>query len=358
MTTKSIPSLQVLHKAGVRGRLAGVAVLLAVNSGLILLGLCVLELTFGNWLLPYVPPQASMFDRKLVFMQELYEPRSEVTYIRDRYGLRGLNSPISNLDLMTVGGSTTDQIYITEGETWQDVIHLRTGIAIANAGVEGMTSAGHIVSVEDWLHRIPNLHARYFLHYVGVNDAALPSFPPPWDSWSRQLRPRSAIWHSVTKFRDWLADPIVIDHAAVHAWKVSPGEWIKAEVDRSRITDYVEKTFKPNLRRLLDIHSRNGESAIFVSQPANPLFFKHELDTVFLAHPDRELVEWAVALHEINSATGAVCHEKPERCRFIDLAQAVSFEPADFYDLVHYTPSGARKIGEFLARELYFVRGS
>ena len=32
-----------------------------------------------------------------------------------------------------------------------------------------------------------------------------------------------------------------------------------------------------------------------------------------------------------------------------------SFEPADFYDLVHYTPGGARKIGEFLAHELGFI---
>jgi lysophospholipase L1-like esterase len=296
-----------------------------------------------------------MFDRKLVFVQELYEPRSEVTYIRDRYGLRGLNYPTSKLELMTVGGSTTDQIYITEGATWQDVIHSRTGIVTANAGVEGMTSRGHIVAVEDWLHRLPDSHPRYFLHYVGVNDAPLPSFPPPWDSWARQLRPRSAIWHAVTKFRDWLADPIVVNHAAVHAWKVSPGEWIKAEVDRSGISEYVERTFKPNLRRLLDIHRRNGETAIFVVQPANPLFVKRELDTVFVAHPDPDIVKWAVALDEINSATGAVCHEQPERCRFIDRAPAILFEPADFYDLIHYTPSGARKIGEFLARELDFV---
>jgi hypothetical protein len=137
--------------------------------------------------------------------------------------------------------------------------------------------------------------------------------------------------------------------------KLSPGEWIKAEVDRGAIGDYVEKTFKPNLRRLLDIHRRNGEAAVFASQPANPLFFKRERDTVFVAHP--QLARWAVALHEINSATGALCHEEPERCRFIDLAQAIVFEPADFYDLVHYTPSGARKIGEFLSRELDFVKG-
>ena len=348
-----MPSAPVLSKATVRGPIAGIVTLLAVNSVLILLGLCVLELIFGNWFMPYVPPQPWMFDRKTIFVQELYEPRSRIAYIRDKYGLRGLKDPISKVELMTVGGSTTDQMYITEGETWQDVIHSRTGIVIANAGVQGMTSRGHIAAVEDWLHRIPNLHPKYFLHYVGVNDAALPSLEPQ-DTWSRQLRPRSAIWQAGTQFRAWLAGPIVVNHAgAATPPTTSTGPWVRSEVDRSEIADYVEKTFKPNLRKLLDIHRRSGETALFVSQPANPLLVKREQGSVFVASPD--LGRWPVALRDINLATGMVCRQSPGTCRFVDLAEAMSFEPADFYDLVHYTPGGARKIGEFLARELGFI---
>jgi hypothetical protein len=74
---------------------------------------------------------------------------------------------------------------------------------------------------------------------------------------------------------------------------------------------------------------------------------------VFVASPD--LGKWPVALRDINLATGMVCRQSPGTCRFVDLAEAMSFEPADFYDLVHYTPGGARKIGEFLARELGFI---
>jgi hypothetical protein len=347
-----MPSAPVLSKATVRDPIAGIVTLLAVNSVLILLGLCVLELIFGNWFMPYVPPQPWMFDRKMIFVQELYEPRSKIAYIRDKYGLRGLNDPISKVELMTVGGSTTDQMYITEGETWQDVIHSRTGIVIANAGVQGMTSRGHIAAMEDWLHRIPNLHPKYFLHYVGVNDAALPWFAPE-GSWSRQLRPWSAIWQSATQFRAWLAGPIVVNHASEFTPTFRAEPWVKAEVDRSEITDYVEKIFKPNLRKLLDIHRRDDETALFVSQPANPRLVKHEQGTVFVASPD--LGKWPVALRDINLATGMVCRESPGTCRFVDLAEAMSFAPADFYDLVHYTPSGSRKIGEFLAHELDFI---
>jgi hypothetical protein len=66
-----MPSAPVLSKATVRGPIAGIVTLLAVNSVLILLGLCVLELIFGNWFMPYVPPQPWMFDRKTIFVQEL-----------------------------------------------------------------------------------------------------------------------------------------------------------------------------------------------------------------------------------------------------------------------------------------------
>jgi hypothetical protein len=349
--TKSIPSARVLPKSAAHNRIAGIVMILAVNGGLILFGLCALELIFGYWFLPYVPLLPSMLDRKAVYMQELYEPWSEVTHVRDKYGLRGLARPISDVELVTVGGSTTDQKYITEGETWQDIIYSRTGIVVANAGVDGMTSSGHIIAVEDWLHRIPDLHPKYFLHYVGVNDALLPTFREGKYSWTKRLKARSAIWHALTNFGAWLTGPSIVNHAALQR---RAGEWIEAKADRSQITRYVEQTFKPNLLEIIDIHRRNGEIAIFVSQTANPLFVKREHGAIFVASPDT--FRWAPALYEINSATAAVCREWPQNCRFIDLAGEMSFEPADFYDLVHNTPIGARKIGEFLAHELEFVR--
>jgi hypothetical protein len=359
-----MPSTCLLPQSTAGGRIPRMVVLLAVNGGLILLGLCALELIFGNWFLPYMPPLPAMLNQKTIYMQELYEPWSKVTYIRDKYGLRGLTRPISDVELVTVGGSTTDQKFISEGETWQDVIYSRTGIIIANAGVDGMAASGHIIAVEDWLHRIPGLHPKHFLHYVGLNDALLPSLGAlqSWEhlaraeskrkpTWTRQLEARSAIWHGVTTLGLWLRGPIILNHGALER---RAGEWTEARVDRRQITRYVEETFKPNLRELLDIHRRNGEIAIFVSQTANPLFVEREHGTVFVASPD--IVRWAPALYEINAVTGAVCRESPENCRFIDLAEKMSLEPADFYDLVHNTPIGARKIGDFLAHEFGFIR--
>ena len=38
------------------------------------------------------------------------------------YGFRGNYESISQIKIVTVGGSTTDQINVSEGETWSDII--------------------------------------------------------------------------------------------------------------------------------------------------------------------------------------------------------------------------------------------
>jgi hypothetical protein len=78
---------------------------------------------------------------------------------------------------VTVGGSTTDQRYVGDGDTWQDVLRARSGLAVANAGIDGMSSYGHIVAITEWLHRLPDFSPRFYLHYIGVNDAALSAGP-------------------------------------------------------------------------------------------------------------------------------------------------------------------------------------
>jgi hypothetical protein len=39
-------------------------------------------------------------------------------------------------------------------------------------------------------------------------------------------------------------------------------------------------------------------------------------------------------------------------CQFVDVATKISLAPNDFFKLVHNTPSGARKIGGFFARQV------
>ena len=331
--------------------MSSVSKIIAINLALILFGLVLAELTFGNWFMPYAPPDSRVFDRKMVAWQDLYEPHGTITYIRDRYGLRGLHDPISKVDIVTVGGSTTDQGYITEGQTWQDVIHIETGLVVANAGIDGITLPTHIVAVEDWLHRIPGLHPRYYLHFLGVNDAArssAPAVPTGRDSWTRWLRPRSAIYLALRRIQDRFAPPLIVNQKATTFSRTAA--WVRVELDQKKISKFIEASFKPTLRTLMKVHHAKNETVILVTQPANPLAVRREDEAVFVSSP--QLSEWAATLWAINRSMSQVCREEAASCHFIDMADELHFELEDFYDLVHYTPSGASRIGKFLSSRL------
>jgi GDSL-like lipase/acylhydrolase family protein len=334
------------------GRMSSIFKIIAINLALILFGLVLAELTFGNWFMPYAPPDPKVFDRKFVGWQDLYEPHGTITYTRDRYGLRGVHdNPISMVDIVTVGGSTTDQVFITEGQTWQDVIHAETGLVVANAGIDGMALSTHIAVVEDWLHRIPGLHPRYYLHFLGVNDAWRPSRPlilTGTDSWNRWLRPRSAIYLALRRIQDRFAPPLLVSHGGMTPEKTPV--WMRVELDQKKISEFIEASFKPTLRTLIKVHQVKNETVILVTQPANPLAVRREGEIVFVSSP--QISEWAATLWAINRTMSQVCHAEAVSCHFIDMADELHFEPEDFYDLVHYTPKGASRIGKFLSSRL------
>jgi hypothetical protein len=112
----------------------------------------------------------------------------------------------------------------------------------------------------------------------------------------------------------------------------------------------METMYKSNLRHILDMHRSRGETAIFVTQVVNPALVVKTRGDLLVSRP--ELAGRPVALDAANAVTASACTERPDTCRLIDLASRISLAPGDCYDLVHNTPTGARKIGEFLAPEV------
>ena len=315
-----------------------------------------LELAFGNWFEAFVPPQRAVVNRSYKFRQDLYDPYGDVLYRRDKYGLRGSHETVSEIELVTVGGSTTDQRYITEGQTWQDVLRTLTGVRVTNAGVDGMTSFGHLVAVSEWLHEIPNFSPKSYLHYIGVNDAALSQEPRQHDFDRsgrlnlslRSLSRRSAIVGAVEKLWFRSTGPRAVAHGAITPQPNAT--FVKVDIDQDTIEPFIESVYKPNLRKLIQLHRRRNEHVIFVPQIAHPSLIQWKNGETLVVADSDYLRKFAVALSMINIATERTCRESADLCRFYDLTR-VHFEPRDFYDLVHTTPSGAQKIGAFLAEE-------
>jgi hypothetical protein len=345
-----------------RSKFSAFLLLAGVNLGLATLFVGGIELAFGNWFAPYVPPRVVDVNGTYIYRQTLYEPPSEVVYRRDKYGLRGVHLPVLQVELVTVGGSTTDQRYLTEGETWQDELGALSGVVVANAGADGMSSFGHVVAVTEWLHAIPDLSPKYYLHYIGLNDASLSLDPRQHvfdrsgittTSWRLAIQRRSAIMHTVEMLRS--RRPRQVAHGA--STPMPDAEMIAVDVDHGAIDLFIETVYKPNLRKLMSLHRQRSETTIFVSQAVHPSLVQWRDGKTFVAAHARDFARYAVTLQMINAATQATCRESADVCHFFDLAQELRFEAQDFYDPFHATPAGARKIGAFLAKELDGIRG-
>ena len=159
-------------------RIKQILFILVINGVILTAGIVIIELVFGGWLNPNKLNRLHLLPncKREYNVSRLYKTAHPIIkYTRDEYGLRGDYSDPSDIDILTVGGSTTDQKYIRDGETWQDVLQQQfnrqgVSVVVANAGVNGQSTFGHIKNFEWWFPFIPHLAPSFILFYVGIND--------------------------------------------------------------------------------------------------------------------------------------------------------------------------------------------
>ena len=56
-------------------------------------------------------------------IKDLYEWKNDdITFSKDKWGFRGIYNSIDDIDILTIGGSTREQRYISDGYTFQDIL--------------------------------------------------------------------------------------------------------------------------------------------------------------------------------------------------------------------------------------------
>ena len=55
-------------------------------------------------------------------------PNYVIDYQRDEFGFRDRESKFSDIDILTIGGSTTDERFIKDGDTWSKKLENRLSI--------------------------------------------------------------------------------------------------------------------------------------------------------------------------------------------------------------------------------------
>jgi lysophospholipase L1-like esterase len=363
---------------------ARILALAAVNAAVLGVGLVVLELIFGGWVHAGRLDGLNLIcDTAIEYrLHGLYPSDSDTAlYTRDAWCLRGGPDRAGEIDLLTMGGSTTDQRYIADGATWQDVLQeelRRSGspVRVANAGVDGQSTYGHLESLEHWLPAIDGLRPRWILFYVGVNDLfksadfaddRLLDEPDPTaplhQRLKRVIRKRSALYQLYRTVRGVVrAHAYGLDHR--YADPFAGEGWVEAPLvaDPAGVLAPQREAYARRLRRLCERTRALGATPIFVTQPSR--VFKLEGGRIrgtakTLAVGDLRFngVDYYRFLEVFNATTLEVARECG--AQGLDLAKELAFDPeADFYDRVHNTPSGARRIGRYLYAKLRPVLAS
>jgi lysophospholipase L1-like esterase len=293
--------------------------ILAILAVLLVLAVIV-ELAFGTWFStdPLDKSDLGRNSTMAVSAAALYPGGGDFIYRRDGWGFRGTGLDPAGITVLTVGGGTTDQRYLPDDKTWQSVMEREFRAAgldavVANAGIDGQTTPGHVRAFENWFSHVPGLKPRFVLFSVGLDEAMGTARDDPHRSW---LHRHSGLLRIV----DRLSETKATDFPPVDPPEGRP--------NRAAVAGY-----KDRLKRLAQSAHAMGAVPVFVVQGA-PV-----ADGVILHR-----------LADFNHATRDVCKEGGLLC--LDLAREVRFDPGDFYDHLHNSPQGAEKVGRWLSIKL------
>ena len=354
------------------------------NAALIVLGVIVIELIFGSWYSSNDLENINILRNGIWHYELDYsaipEGERQVVYSRDRWGLRGNYGKPEDIDILTIGGSTTDQRYISDGATWQDIMvsnFQNSGIdlRVANAGVDGRTTFGHQHDFDNWFSQIDKLQPKYILFYVGINDMFYSEPDSQSDKpfkkaspWQQKVKQNSAIYAVMQALlNSYLVEQKNLGHGAIDYSKV---KWVlnaKQNNYAARMQGRL-KDYRTRFLGLLKRTTQMGAIPIVVSQPrgdfriidgvpmgvesTRPTGIDIKNDSVLgpLNNQTANGLDYHQILSLFNKESLRLCKQKQGIC--LDLANQLSFADQDFYDYAHNTRVGADRIGVYLYEQL------
>jgi hypothetical protein len=347
----------------------------AMNFVVLLVLALTTELVFGEWIRSSALGRLAVPRnlKVLVSAAPLYPGGGEFVYRRDALGFRGPGVDPARIGVLTIGGSTTNQLYLPEEATWQAVLErfLRQAghdVVVANAGIDGQSTAGMIADLDFWLLEMPALKPHLVLAYVGINDV-YKSGPATAHAGGREdprQMLRDNLRHSNLKYeieqrsalvRLWttVAGSIQADRARLrhHAVDFAAAHWTDQPHQAVWQPDQLKvnlAAYKDRLERMAGLIESMGAIPIFITQTRADYHLENGRLTGIAEGDGPNGVDRGRALTLFNAATLEVCRYRHVIC--LDLATELQFSEGDFYDYEHNTPQGAEKVGRWLGGKL------
>jgi len=155
---------------------------ISINFIIFLFLISSVDIILGKWLIfsPTDSIPGTITNKNIkIDGRKIYGEKSnyDIFYRRNNNGYRIANDSNNELfKILTIGGYTTDQRFISEGDTYQDYIQSKVSkdFQVINAGVDGQSSYGHLMSLKKWHSKVlERKEVKKIVFLLGVNDIRL-----------------------------------------------------------------------------------------------------------------------------------------------------------------------------------------
>jgi len=292
-------------------------------------------------------------------------------HTKNSLGFRGPDPPRDfdrRLTVLTIGGSTTESLFLSDGKTWTDRLSRRLAdvfpdVWVNNAGLDGQSTYGHLVLLQEAIVR---LRPKVALFLVGTNDVDLDA-GTTYDtaltaSRTGLARVQTAIFNhsAVASLFQNLYRAVRTHRQGFGHAEVDPATARHVVFDDASMSITLERQtpllarYRERLARIVQLCRENSIDPVFVTQPA--LFGESvdpatgvDLSTVQVNGRGNGKIEWRL-LERYNDSTRAVGAERG--VPVIDLAREMPKDSRLFYDFIHFTNDGSTIVGDIVFRHV------
>jgi len=292
---------------------------------------------------------------------------SIIIHTKNSLGFRGPEPP-ENLDvflsIIAVGGSTTEQFNISDGNTWVELLAASLGqhfrpLWVNNAGMVGHSTFGHLVLLQDVI--VP-LQPDVVLLLVGANELGLVDIGPydreslaqpdslegavKWASLHSEVGALAFNFVRYLQTRTLEYDRGYMDLTALPRVELS-------EAQTSRILAQYQgeplESYRQRLTRLVVTARANGIEPVLITQPAlygDAIDPTTGVDLATIEFRGKNgATEWAI-LELYNDITRQVAQQ--QNVFLIDLAGTMPKDSQYYRDMIHYTNTGSQRVAGIL----------
>lgn len=294
----------------------------------------------------------------------------EILNSTNSLGFRGDEPPVNfndYLTILTVGGSTTKCMFLSDDKTWPYLLTNKLknnfyDLWLNNAGFDGHTTFGHIILLKDYISK---LKPKVVLFLVGINDVGRDSLNSYDNAILRQDNSHS-LRNYILKNSQLVS--VILDIRRLFKLKrmgfghqqLNLSKFKQKVLDEDAVRKIIEKNqslkitldYGKRIKEIISICRKNNIEPIFMTQPS---LIGEGIDPItginlkYLLFDDYEPINgeiyWGM-LQRLNQITISVCKE--EKVYLIDLANLMPKNSFYFYDENHFTNEGASKVAEIV----------